>query len=148
MQANRKLTVFTLWTTRFIILAVVVLLFTLNPILDWYCSLRQLLQQERLAITIAFYCCALVVLYALMNMDRLLSAILKGVVFVRENVTRVRRVQWCCALVSLICVPASFAYMPLLFIVVIMAFLCLAISVMACVMDSAVSLREENDLTI
>ena len=38
--------------------------------------------------------------------------------------------------------------MPLIFLAVIMGFLCLMVSVVAGVMDAAVSIREENDLTI
>jgi heme exporter protein D len=41
-----------------------------------------------------------------------------------------------------------FAYLPLVFLAVIMAFLCLMISVVASVMDAAVTLQEENALTI
>ena len=39
-------------------------------------------------------------------------------------------------------------YLPLVFVTVIMAFLCLVISVLVCAMDAAVTIREENDLTI
>lgn len=148
MTKQHTIAAITLWVNRLIILAVTVLLFTLPMIIDWYCTLRQLLKTERLAITVAFYCCAVVIFFALWNMDRLLLAIRKDDVFIRSNVKRIRRIQICCGLVSLICLPASFAYMPLIFLVVIMAFLCLAVSVVSCVMDSAVSLREENDLTI
>lgn len=148
MHKQHKIAAVTLWFNRVIALGVAVLLFTLPAIIDWYCNFRVLAQAERTAITVAFYACALVVFAALWNMDRLLAAILKEQVFIRKNVTRIRRIQWCCGLVSLICVPASFAYMPLIFMVVIMAFLCLTVSVVACVMDAAVGIREENDLTI
>jgi len=148
MNKQRKLTMITLWINRLIAALLTVLLFTLQPIIRWYCTFRTLTGSEQTAITVAFYCCALVVFFALYNMDRLLTAILEAKVFIRENVKRLRRVQLSCALVSLICIPASFAYMPLVFMVVIMAFLCLCISVVSCVMDTAVSLREENDLTI
>ena len=148
MTNSQKITKITLWVNRLIALAVVVLLFTLHAIIDWYCNFRVLQQAEQTAITVAFYCCAAIIFWALWNMDRLLSSILKEQVFIRENVTRIRRIQLCCGLVSLICAPASFAYMPLIFLVVVMAFLCLAVGVVSCVMDAAVTIREENDLTI
>ena len=131
-----------------IALIIAVLIFTLPAIIDWYCTFRVLQHTERTAITIAFYCCVLVVGAALWNMDRLLLSILDEQVFIRKNVIRIRRIQWCCGLVSLICIPAAVAYMPLIFMVVIMGFLCLAVSVVACVIDAAVAIREENDLTI
>ena len=148
MHLQNRITRITLWVNRIIALAITVLIFTLPAIIEWYCNFRVLQQTERTAITIAFYCCVLVVSAALWNIDRLLQAILDGQVFIRKNVTRIRRIQWCCGLVSLICIPAAVAYMPLIFMVVIMAFLCLSVSVVACVMDAAVAIREENDLTI
>lgn len=148
MNTQRKIASVTLWVNRLIIAAVAVLIFTLQPIIRWYCTLRTLTGPEQTAISLAFYCCAAVIFFALWNMDRLLTAILQGHVFVRNNVKRIRRIQLSCGLVSLICIPASFAYMPLIFLVVIMAFLCLCVGVVSCVMDAAVAIREENDLTI
>ena len=148
MNKQTMMTRITLWMNRLTALAVLTMLIGLQPLIDWYCTFRVLTEQEQTGISIAFYACAAVIFYALWNMEWLLKAILRGDVFVPMNVRRIRRVQWCCGLVSLICIPASFAYVPLAFIAAIMAFLFLAVSVVACVMDSAVSLREENDLTI
>lgn len=148
MKQKNKLTAFTLWVNRGVGLLVVLLIFFLQPIMDWYCQFRVLTAPEQTAITVAFYCCVAVIGIALWNMDRLLTDILAEQVFTRKNVTRIRRIQWCCGGVSLICVPASFAYLPLIFLVIIMAFLCLTVSVLSRVMDAAVTIREENDLTI
>lgn len=148
MQKQQNIAAVTMWVNRVIALVVVILIFTLPAIIDWYCTFRVLTQSEQAAITIAFYCCTVVIFAALWNMDRLLTSIQNNQVFIRRNVSRIRRIQWCCGIVSLICIPASFAYMPLIFLVIIMAFLCLAVSVVTCVMDAAVSIREENDLTI
>lgn len=138
----------TLWANRAVAITVAVLLFTLPMLLDWYCQFRMLMEAERIALTIAFYCCAAVVFVALWNMDSLLRSIRAGKVFIPENVSRIRRLQWCCGAVSLICVPATFFYYPLIFMVVVMGFLCLVVSVVCRVMDAAVAIREENDLTI
>jgi hypothetical protein len=73
---------------------------------------------------------------------------LAGDVFIPNNVRRISRLRWCCLLVSLICLPATFFYLPLLFMVVIMGFLGLVVSVVANVMAAAVEIREENDMTI
>lgn len=138
----------TLWVNRCIAVLVIALVFFLPAILKWYCTFRVLTQQEQAAITAAFYCCVVVICCALWNVDRLLTDILSGLVFTRKNVVRIRRIMWCSGAVSLICIPASFAYMPLIFMVIIMAFLCLVVSVVAGVMEAAVTIREENDLTI
>ena len=138
----------TLWANRIVALLMVVLLFTLPFILDWYCQYRVLTPVERIALTAAFYCCAVIVGVALWNMEKLLLAIGAGEVFTRDNVRRIRAVQWCCGGTGLICTPAAFCYYPLVFMVIIMAFLFLVVSVVCQVMDAAVAIREENDLTI
>ena len=137
-----------LWVNRGVALLVFALLFFLPAILRWYSGIRMLTQLDQNGIMIAFYCCAVVIFIALWNVERLLNNILAERVFVQENVLCIRRIQWCCGGVSLLCVPASFFYMPLAFLVVIMAFACLMVSVVARVMDKAVAIREENDLTI
>lgn len=138
----------TLWANRLVALILGVLLFTLPMLLDWYCRFRVLTDPERIALTVAFYCCAAVIAIALWNMDCLLRTIGKGDVFVRENVRRISAVCWCCVGTCLICVPAAFCYYPLVFLVIIMAFLSLVVSVVSRVMDAAVTIREENDLTV
>ena len=137
-----------LWTNRCLVVLLIGLVFFLPVILDWYCTFRVLTQTERIAITAAYYLCVTVIVCALWNVDRILTNILSGRVFTRKNVLRIRRIVRCCGLVSLICIPAAFAYMPLIFMVIVMAFLCLIVSVVAEVMDAAVTIREENDLTV
>ena len=74
--------------------------------------------------------------------------ILAGEVFIRPNVRIIRRVCICCLAVCLICLPAAVFYPPLIFLCVIMAFLCPVVNVVRYVFDAAVTIREENDLTI
>jgi hypothetical protein len=146
-QSNLSAAV-TLWINRAVAALVGVLFFTLPAIMRWYAQLRVLKEQERISLVVAFYCCSVVIFAALWFMDELLRSIRKGEVFVRANVLRIRRVRLCCGLVSLICLPAAIFYMPLIFLVIIMGFLCLVVSVVASVMDAAVVIREENDLTV
>ncbi len=148
MKQRISSAVITLWVNRCIALVLLILLPTLPKLLELYCRVRTLSTEERVAIVIAFYCCAAVTALALWNMDALLRNILRGEVFVTGNVSRIRVLQYCCGCVSLICLPAAMFYYPLVFIVVIMAFLCLAVSVVSQVMRAAVEIREENDLTI
>lgn len=138
----------TIWVNRLIALTVLALIFFLPAVIRWYCTFRTLTPVERTAIMVAFYCCTVFIGIALWNIDRLLTEILKENVFSRQNVRRIRAIGWCCGMVSAICLPASFAYMPLIFMLIVMAFLCLVVSVVASVMDAAVTIREENDLTI
>ncbi len=148
MKTKLNTTSLALWVTRAGALVVIALLFAIPFILDWYSSVRALSKAEYLAILIAFYACAVPVLIALWKMDALLRSLLMAEIFVHENVRRIRTVQWCCFAVGVICIPAACIYYPLCFMVVIMGFLSLVIAVLCRVMDEAVSLREESDLTI
>lgn len=139
---------FTLWLNRGLMALIAALAVAMPRLLRWYNSVRILSPQENSALAIAFYCCVPVVLFALWNLERLLRNIAQENVFVSDNVRLIRRVCLCCALVGLICLPASFFYPPLIFLVIIMAFLCPVVNVVCQVLRSAIELREENDLTI
>ena len=138
----------TLWVNRVIFVSVAALAFLLPWLMDLYTAARPLDSDAQKAIFLAYYACAPVVLFALWNIEWLVRRILAGEVFIPNNVRRISRLRWCCLLVSLICLPATFFYLPLLFMVVIMGFLGLVVSVVANVMAAAVEIREENDMTI
>ena len=138
----------TRWVNRLIALLLVVLIFCLPALLNWYIQVRTMTEAAKSALTAAFYVCVGIIFIALWNVDCLLGSILLDEVFTRENVLRIRRICYCCGGVGLVCVPATVAYLPLIFLVIIMGFLCLTVSVVANVMDAAVAIREENDLTI
>ena len=139
---------FSLWCGRIIAAAIVILIFCLPRLLDWYQTLRPLHISSRMAILTGYYCCVPLVLYALWCVDGLLQNILKEDVFVMQNVRFIRRIRWCCAIVGLICLLAGLRYPPLLFLAVILFFLALMVSVLKNVLAAAVELREENDLTV
>ena len=133
---------------RAIMALLMVLMVSMPGLLRWYALQRPLDHAAATAIAVGFYICCFPVSAALWNLDRILRNILASRVFVRENVAMIRRIRWYCVAVSLICLPASWFYPPLIFVVVIMGFLSLVIAVLCRVMDEAVSLREESDLTI
>lgn len=148
MKNNYPVTKIALWVNRMIAASILVLLFLVPRLIRWYSGIRLLTFTEQTTVGACFYACVIPILLALWQLERLLSAILAEKVFVRENVRRIRIIQWCCLAVSLLCIPAAVAYLPLIFLVLIMAFLCLVVCVLTRVMDTAVTLREENDLTI
>lgn len=137
-----------LWVNRFIMVCVAAMVFLLPLLLDFYCRKRTLTELDIHAISYGYYCSAIVTELALWKIDCLLRNIRARLVFVPENVRHIRCIQWCCGGVGLICLPAAVIYYPLIFIVIIMAFLCLMVRVVAQIMDTAVSIREENDLTV
>ena len=148
MEKQSRYIRITRWVSRFIALLLVVLIFCLPALLDWYIQFRSMTELAKVAVTAAFYACVVIIFFALWNVETLLGSILEGDVFIRENVARIRRICYCCGGVGLVCIPAAAAYLPLIFLVIIMGFLCLMVSVVANVMDAAVAIREENDLTI
>lgn len=138
----------TLWANRLLMAAVVALACAMPRLLRWYNRFRPLEGRTNMALLIAFYLCVPITLFALYNLEKLLRNIIAGDVFLRANVRLIRRVCGCCALVSIICLPASFSYQPLIFFCIVMAFLCPVVNVVRYVFDAAVTIREENDLTI
>ena len=138
----------TLWVNRAIACVMAVLCVFLYDLLVWYRGLRSLPWQVCAVILIGFYLCTPAVMYALWCIEKLLGNILKEDVFIHDNVRCIRRIRWCCATVSVICLAAGFFYPPLLFLAVIMAFLAMVVSVVKNVMAAAVELREESDLTV
>ena len=138
----------TLWVNRAIAALMGILCMFLYDLLTWYRTLRMLPWQVCAAIMIGFYLCTPAVLYAQWCIEKLVRNILEEKVFVSANVRAIRRIRWCCAWVSAVCLGAGVMYPPLLFLTVIMAFLALVVSVVKNVMAAAVELREENDLTV
>lgn len=133
---------------RLIALVLVLLMILMPSLLNWYSCQRPLGLSASLAIAVAFYFCCVPVGAALWDLDRILRNILASRVFVRQNVRIIRRIRWYCMATGLICLPASVFYSPLIFVVVIMGFLSLVISVLSSIMHTAVEIWEENALTI
>ena len=139
----------TLYACRAVAAVVVVLLAGFPMLIGCYHeNFRPLLSKERFTLISAFYACVPAVLIALWNMDRLLRNILKAQLFITKNVSYIRGIRWCCLAVSLICLAATFGFPALLLIAMIMAFLCLSVTVLGQVMKAGVEIREENDLTV
>ncbi len=149
-MTTQKLASITLWVNRLVMAVVAVLSFTLPALIRWYTGLLHypVPQGDVTGIWISYILCAGIMLAALWNMEKLMRNILAQQVFIRENVQRVRRVQHSCGLIAIICVVDMIFALPMILFGAIMGFLCLAISVVAHVLEGAVALREENDLTI
>ena len=65
-----------------------------------------------------------------------------------EDAKLVSQVGLCCAAVCLVTGAAGFVYPPLLFVALLMLFLCLLMNVISSVLSAGAHLREENELTI
>lgn len=109
--------------------------------------------EQNLVFNLGFLGCATFGYLALYGLIRLLLNIKKGQVFVRENVTYLRRISWDCFGVAGVAVVGGFLYKDLPFtFFLLMAFIAAAIGlvlrVVKNVMEAAVELKTENDLTV
>ena len=132
-----------------------VMLFTFPQFIRWlylnYHVLSQnqsVFQRVRVTMIPAFYACAPFAAVSLFFLIRLLRNILLERIFIRENVQSLRFVSWCCCIVMLISLGFGLFYMPLLIVTVAMAIVGTLLRVVKNIMQAAVELREENDLTI
>lgn len=97
---------------------------------------------------ICFYPCAGLGFVTLYSLIRLLLNIKKDSIFVVPNVKYLRRISWCCIIVSLITLAAGVFYIPYVFVSIAAGFMGLMLRVVKNVMENAVQLKEENELTI
>jgi len=95
-----------------------------------------------------FYPSSVFAYLTLYHLTRLLWNILKERVFVSSNVVHLRYISWSCIAVSLITLAGGVFYLPFCFIAVAAGFVGLMLRIVKNVMQSAVEIREENELTI
>ena len=112
-------------------------------------SSDQAVLQRAVSILIpAFYICAPFAAAALFMLIRLLLNILHENVFIRANVLYLRLVSWCCYAVLAITFGFGVRYVPLMIVAFAMGVVGTLLRVVKNILQTAVALREENDLTI
>jgi hypothetical protein len=85
---------------------------------------------------------------ALFYLDRLLANIKKKEVFIVKNVKYLRRISWCCFVVAALLLTGAYSTFLLFLMAVAAAFMGLILRVVKNVIEQAVIIKEENDLTI
>lgn len=95
-----------------------------------------------------FYPCAVFAYITLYSLIRLLFNIREHEIFINPNVKYLRRISWCCFAVAFITIIGGVFYVPFSFIAIAAAFIGLMLRVVKNVMQSAVELKTENELTI
>lgn len=88
---------------------------------------------------------AYITLYSLL---RLLFNIKKDDIFIMANAKYLRRISWCCFVVAIITFVGGIFYIPFSFVAVAAAFVGLMLRVVKNVMQNAVVIKAENELTI
>ena len=98
--------------------------------------------------SVCFYPCAIFAYITLYSLLRLLFNIKKQEIFIYSNVKYLRRISWCCFAVAFITFAGGFFYLPFFFVAVAAAFVGLMLRIVKNVMQNAVEIKAENELTI
>ena len=97
---------------------------------------------------VTVYACCVPALIALFCLDRLLANIRKKEVFIEKNVKYLRWISWCCFAISVLLLIAAFSTLLLFTVAVAAAFIGLILRVVKNVIEQAMIIKNENDLTI
>lgn len=120
---------------------------------DWYIGTRPALLgfglREGVLMMGTIYLGSIPAWGLLINLHRLLAALAAGQVFVPANVKRLRRVSWCCAAASLLClVSGLWYYLPWLLVAAAAGFMALVVRIVKNCFAQAVAMKDELDFTI
>lgn len=95
-----------------------------------------------------FYPCSVFAYATLYSLIKLLFNIKNREIFIVKNVTFLRVISWCCFAVASITLMGGIVYLPFFAISVAAAFVGLMLRVVKNVMQNAIELKAENELTI
>lgn len=133
----------------------IVWLFTFPRFFNWFYVIYHGLSAENAQtlkviklVVPTFYCCAPFAGISLYMLIRLLLNIVKGKIFIKQNVTSLRFISYCCYACFVITVISGIRYFPLFIIAFSMAVVGTLLRVVQNIMHSAVEIKEENDLTV
>lgn len=88
---------------------------------------------------------AAIILYSLI---KLLKNIREDEVFIIDNVKYLKKVSWCCVIIGVIAFVGGIFYLPCVLISCAGFFVGMLLRVLKNVMQKAVEIKEENDLTV
>ena len=120
----------------------------------WFCVYRgwsregEALRHMLALFKACFYPSAVFAYVTLYSLLRLLFNIRQEQVFIKKNVQYLQWICWCCFAVALITGIGGLQYLPFWFIAVAAAFVGLMLRVVKNVMQNAVEIKAENELTI
>lgn len=95
-----------------------------------------------------FYPSAVFAYITLYSLLKLLFNIKRQEIFIEKNVSYLRVISWCCFAVAVITLVGGFIYIPFTVVAVAAAFVGLMLRVVKNVMQNAVEIKAENELTI
>lgn len=117
-------------------------------ILRWYMNYSGQIEMLYNNLLILVYCCIPPAALALLAMLRLINNVSKDRVFTAENVKMLRLTSWCSFAAALIFFIYGFQYLMSVLLAAVLAFVALMLRVAKNMIDQAVELQAENDLTV
>lgn len=153
---NRKCSIILSIVICFIVSAIITIGLFLGPwaVETWFTSYRGWnagsfqVQDAVTLFKVAFYPSACFAYITLYNLIKLLFNIKDEQIFIDNNIKHLRRISWGCIAVAFITFASSLFYIPYLFVSVAAGFVGLMLRIVKNAFQSAIALREENDLTI
>ncbi|MBR4305909.1 MAG: DUF2975 domain-containing protein [Ruminiclostridium sp.] len=136
---------------KLVLVLIVVCCFTAPGIVSFYEQSYILpygIDSVYVTLLITLYCSAVPALILTVALDRLIVNIKKGNTFIKQNVTCLRIISYCCFAASLIFIYFSFLRCFAWLVVIAAAFFGLILRVIKNVFEQAIEIREENDYTI
>lgn len=117
-------------------------------LLRWYIGATHRPESMLLPILLTFYCATPLAVGTIVCLFGLLRSICKKQVFVSPNVRRLRLISWFVLIAAFLFLAAGFFYFPFFILAVCAAFVALIVRVVKNCFETAVLLKDENDLTI
>lgn len=114
----------------------------------WFIRLRGMAWQTGAALMVTIYLCSVFAWLLLFHLWKLLSNMKKGLVFIEDNVKRLRVVSWCCVGAAVICLISCAFYLPFLFVSIAAAFMALIVRIVKNVFQQANAMKSELDFTV
>ena len=97
---------------------------------------------------VCYYPCSVFAYITLFSLIKLLFNIKKDEIFITANVKYLRSISWCCFAVAFVTFVGGFFYIPFGFIAIAAAFVGLMLRIVKNVMQNALEIKAENELTI
>lgn len=136
--------------TKLVIVLVVVCALSLSKMMELYqdMSMFYIEVNSVKVLSLILYACCVPALAALFSLDRMLSNIKQGHVFVQKNARYLRIISWCCFGVAVLSALAGYYYLLFFFVAAVVAFIGLILRVVKNVIEQAIYIKAENDFTI
>lgn len=148
MWNHDKSTTLSLVCTRIVLAAVIITLFFVPRIVDYFTLVGTVRSAGRSVVILCVYVCLAIGGLILIILDRLLQNIRQEYIFISRNVSYLRGISWACFALCVPCLIITVYCGTFIFIFAAAGFMGLILRVVKNVIEDAVVIKEENDYTV